>query len=65
MYKNPGPRTNVTNLLPSVIYDFSYYARVFVRLGWNSLPGTNTLAYYKNKRSFIIMDPDVIKPFWM
>jgi hypothetical protein len=27
---------------------FQYKARVFVRLGWKSLPGTNTLAYYEN-----------------
>ncbi len=32
----------------SVINRFSYYTRLFVRLGWKSLPRTNTLAYYKN-----------------
>jgi hypothetical protein len=32
----------------SVIYGFSYKDIVFVRLGWKSLPGTNTLAYYEN-----------------
>jgi hypothetical protein len=32
----------------SVIYRFSYKARVFVRLDWKSFPMTNTLAYYEN-----------------
>jgi hypothetical protein len=32
----------------SVISEFLYSARVFVRLGWKSLPGTKTLVYYKN-----------------
>ncbi len=30
----------------SVIYGFLYQARLFVRLGWKSLPRANTLAYY-------------------
>ncbi len=43
---------------------FSYYARVFVRLCWKSLPGTNTLAYYKDSqitvvKSFITLAPSV------
>jgi hypothetical protein len=32
----------------AVIYVFSYYARVFVRQGWKSLPVINALAYYEN-----------------
>jgi hypothetical protein len=32
--------TNVMKLFLSVMYGFSYLARVFVRLGWKSLPGT-------------------------
>ncbi len=39
---------NVIKLFLSVIYKFSYQARVFVRLGLKSMPGTNTLAYYEN-----------------
>jgi hypothetical protein len=31
----------------SVIYEFSLYARMLVRPGLKSLPGTNALAYYK------------------
>ena len=36
---------------------------MFVRLGWKSLPRTNTLAYYENslitgKNRFITMGPD-------
>jgi hypothetical protein len=42
----PGP--NVIKLFLSVIYEFLYKARVFVRLGWKILPMTNTLDYYKN-----------------
>jgi hypothetical protein len=42
------PGVNVTNLFESVIYEFLYQARVFVRPGLKSLPGTITLAYYKN-----------------
>jgi hypothetical protein len=37
-----------------------------VKLGWKSLPGTNTLAYYKNpyitdKESFITLGPGYIR----
>jgi hypothetical protein len=28
------------------MHGFSYLVRVFVRLGWNNLPVTHTLAYY-------------------
>ncbi len=42
------PGANVIKLLLSAIYGFSYKARVFVRLGLKSLPGTKTLAYYEN-----------------
>jgi hypothetical protein len=34
----------------SVIYDFSLKARAFVRQGLKSLPGTNTLVYYKIRK---------------
>jgi hypothetical protein len=34
----------------SAIYEFLYQGRVFVRLGWKSLPGTNTLACYQNSQ---------------
>jgi hypothetical protein len=47
-----------------------YTARVFVRIGWKSLSGTNVLAYYKNSyimavKSFITLGPgaNVIKLF--
>ncbi len=42
------PGANVIKLFTAVIYEPSYYARVFVRLCWKILPGTNTLAYYEN-----------------
>jgi hypothetical protein len=34
----------------SVIYEFAYYARVSVRVGWKSLAGRNTVtvANYEN-----------------
>ncbi len=43
-----GPGANVIKLFLSVIYGFSYLARVFVigKLFWSSL--TNTLAYHEN-----------------
>jgi hypothetical protein len=31
----------------SVIYEFSYKTKMFVRHGLKSLPGTKALAYYK------------------
>jgi hypothetical protein len=37
----------VIKLFTYVIYEFSC-KRVFDRLDWNSLPGTNTQAYYEN-----------------
>jgi len=42
------PGANVIKLFLSVIYGFSYLARVFVigKLFWSSL--TNTLAYHEN-----------------
>jgi hypothetical protein len=38
---------------------------VFVRLGWKSMPGTNTLAFYKNfinyqQKSFVIFGPGLV-----
>jgi hypothetical protein len=42
------PEHNVVKLCMSEINLFLYKARVFVRIGWKSLPGTNILAYYKN-----------------
>jgi hypothetical protein len=32
----------------TAVHRFLYQARVFVRLGWKVLPGTNATAYYKN-----------------
>ncbi len=43
-----GPGPNVIKLFASVIYEHSYSSRMFVRLGWKILPGTNTLAYDKH-----------------
>ncbi len=40
--------------LLSIIYKFLHIARVFVRLGWKSLPITNTPAYFKNKKFYKI-----------
>ncbi len=40
-----GP--NVIKHFFSVIYEFSYWDRVFVRLGCKGLKGINTLAYYE------------------
>jgi hypothetical protein len=42
------PGANVIKLFVSVIYEFSYQAKVFARLGLKSLPQRNTLAHYKN-----------------
>jgi hypothetical protein len=42
------PGSNVINPFTVVIYEFSYKARVFVRIGLKSFSGTNTLAYYEN-----------------
>ncbi len=44
-YFTSGP--NVIKLFTTVIYEFSYLARVFVRIGLKSLSGTNTPAYYE------------------
>ncbi len=35
---------NVIEFSSAVIYEFLYKVRVFVRLGWKILPGTNTQA---------------------
>ncbi len=40
-----------------MIYGFSYEANLFVRLDCINLPNTNTLAYYKNPKSFITLGP--------
>ncbi len=40
--KPPGP--DFIKLFKAVNYKFLYQARVFVRIGWKSFPGTNTLA---------------------
>jgi hypothetical protein len=42
------PGLSVIKLFLSMIYGFLYKARVFVGLGWKSLPGTNILASYEN-----------------
>jgi hypothetical protein len=41
------PGANVIKLFTGVSYEFCKKL-VFVGLGWKSLPGKNTLAYYKN-----------------
>jgi hypothetical protein len=38
---------NVIKLASSVIYEFFYQARVFVKLSWKSLRGRDTLDYYE------------------
>jgi hypothetical protein len=43
-----GPGANVMKHFTAIIYEFLCQAKVFVRLGWKSLPDTNTLAYYEN-----------------
>ncbi len=43
-----SPEPNVIKLFTSVIDELSYYARLFIRLCWKRLSGTNTLAYYEN-----------------
>ncbi len=52
----------------STIYEFLYQARVFIRLGWKSLQGTNTLAYLTlvtKKKFFATLPPgaNVLKLF--
>ncbi len=53
------PSFNVIKCFLSAIYKFSYYARVFVRLGCKSLPGTDTSNKNINygPKSFITLDP--------
>ncbi len=43
-----SPRAQCYKTFLSVTYEFLFYARVFVRLGWKSLPGTNSPLYYEN-----------------
>jgi hypothetical protein len=43
-----APGADAIKRFISVIYEFFLYDRVFVRIGWKGLPGTNTLAFYKN-----------------
>ncbi len=57
------PGANVIKPLLSVIYVFSFESRAFVKLGYKSLIGTNTLAYYESllimdKKRFITLGPD-------
>jgi len=47
MFMKLTPRANVMKLFDV----FSCLARVFVRLGWKSLPETNTLAYYESSQN--------------
>jgi hypothetical protein len=60
-FENDGELTSVfveSDLAPSrsqcyktflsVVYEFLYQARVFVRIVWKSLPRTNTLVYCEN-----------------
>jgi hypothetical protein len=47
-----GPGACILKLITTVIYGF-HNKLVFVlntRLGWKGLPGTNTLAYYGNRK---------------
>jgi hypothetical protein len=44
------PGHHVIDLFTAVIYEFSIYARVFVRIGLKGLSGTNTLAYCTKNR---------------
>ncbi len=46
-FETVTPGANVIKLSLSVINEFSYQARVFVRLGRKSLEGTNTTANYE------------------
>ncbi len=48
LFTNSRPGANVIKLFLSVMYGFSYKARVFLRLDQESLPMTNTLAFYEN-----------------
>ncbi len=41
------PGLNLIKLFTVAVYEFWYWARVFVRLGWKSLPRTNALAYFE------------------
>jgi hypothetical protein len=47
----------------SVIYKFSHYAGAFVRLGWVTLLGTNTLAYGQKCFITLGLGVDFIKLF--
>jgi hypothetical protein len=38
----------IQNFFMSIIYSFLYQARVFLRISWKRLPGSNTLAYYES-----------------
>ncbi len=48
LYTTLATGADVIKHVLSVIYRFSHYARVFIRLGWKSLPSTNALAYYEH-----------------
>ncbi len=53
----------------SVIYGFSYSARVFVRIDCKSLSGTNTWAYEEKtvnygQKSFITLAPVAARHQW-
>jgi hypothetical protein len=53
-----------------ILVNKTFGQQVFVRIGWKSLSGTDTLAYYKNSltagKGFITLGPGVnfIKHFW-
>ncbi len=42
-----GPGASTIKLITAVIYE-GWGLPTNIRLGWKSLPGTNTLAYYEN-----------------
>jgi hypothetical protein len=48
-----APGANVIKLITAIIYIFRNELEclsVNTRLGWKGLPGTNTLAYYGNRK---------------
>ncbi len=60
-YFQNAPGAHVIKLFLSVIYEFLYKVRVFVRLGWKSLLMTNTGLFQKlviyGQKSFITLGP--------
>ncbi len=51
---NIRPRACIVKLIMTIIYGFRKKLECLylnTRLGWKGLPGTNTLAYYGNRKS--------------